>query len=249
MIKGILFFGSDYVKKTAFLQFIIITLVAVLIITLDVSYYSVFKGGYASAGSRVIIIDAGHGGMDGGAVGNNTGVLEKNINLSIAKKLKGYLEQQGDTCIMIREVDEGLYSEEGTIRQKYNENLRNRKEIIKENKADLFISVHLNHFPQAQYYGAQVFYLKGDDNSKRLGRIAQEELIKVLGRDNKRVEKPSDSYYMLNNNKVPSIIVECGFLSNPEEEKLLSDSEYQNKIAWAIYSGIMRYFSETQNMN
>lgn len=231
-------------RKTVFLQFVIVALVAVLMIVIDLSYNSVFKSQNTGAGSRVIIIDAGHGGMDGGAVGDSTGVLEKNINLSIAKKLKGYIEQQGDTCIMIREVDEGLYSEEGTIRQKYHENLRNRKEIIKENKADLFISIHLNHFTQAQYSGAQVFYLKGDENSRRFGKAIQEELIKVLGKDNKRVEKPADSYYILKDNKVPSIIVECGFLSNPEEEKLLNNSEYQNKIAWAIYSGIVRYFAE-----
>jgi N-acetylmuramoyl-L-alanine amidase len=237
------------VRKTAFLQFVIIALIAVLIIVLDLSYYNVFKTQFSGVGSRVIIVDAGHGGMDGGAIGNNSGVLEKNINLSIAKKLKAYIEEQGDTCIMIREVDEGLYSEEGTIRQKYNENLRNRKQIIKESNADMFISIHLNHFPQAQYYGSQVFYLKGDEGSKRLGRLAQEELIKVLDRGNKRVEKPSDTYYMLNDNGIPSIIVECGFLSNPEEEKLLNDSTYQNKIAWAIYTGAMRYFAESQDKN
>jgi N-acetylmuramoyl-L-alanine amidase len=233
------------VKKVLFLQIVTVILVAVLTVILDVSYFNVFTHTLEKSGNKVIIVDAGHGGMDGGAVGRN-GTIEKDINLSIAKKLKSYIEEHGDTCIMIREVDEGLYSQEGTVRHKKNEDLKNRKEIIKEHDADMFISIHLNYFPQAQYYGAQVFYPKGDESSQRLAKLTQEELVRILDRNNKRVEKPSDTYYILNGNKVPSIIVECGFLSNPEEENLLKNEEYQNKIAWSIYCGIVRYFTEPE---
>jgi N-acetylmuramoyl-L-alanine amidase len=233
------------VKRSFAVPLVIVALIATLIVILDTSYLSVFKQKMELIGSRVIIIDAGHGGMDGGASGRN-GVLEKNINLAISQKLKAYIEEHGDTAVMIREIDEGLYSNHGTVRNKKNEDLKNRKNIIKEYNADLFISIHLNSFPQAQYYGAQVFYQKGEEKSQRLAKLAQEELIKILDKNNKRVEKSSDSYYMLKGNTVPSIIVECGFLSNPNEEKLLQDEDYQNKIAWAIYSGIMRYFTEPE---
>lgn len=218
-------------------------LIVALIVLINVAYYNGFSEKIFSHGSRVIIVDAGHGGMDGGAIGK-TGTIEKGINLDIAKKLKAYIEQHGDTCIMIREVDEGLYSEYGTIRNKKNEDLRNRKQIISQNKATAFISIHLNSFPQSKYSGAQVFYPKRDKESERMAKLTQDELRNTLNKDNNRVEKPSDTYYILKGNGIPSILVECGFLSNPTEEALLRDEKYQNKIAWAIYRGMMRYFTE-----
>jgi N-acetylmuramoyl-L-alanine amidase len=191
----------------------------------------------------VVVLDAGHGGIDGGAIGKN-GTLEKDINLSLALKLKAYIEEHGDTCIMIREVDEALYSEYGRTGTRKADDLKKRKDIIRENRGDIFISIHLNSFPQSQYYGAQVFYPKDDDKSKRFAKLTQDELLKILDRNNKRTEKATDSYYIINNNSIPSILVECGFLSNPEEELLLNDKNYQNKIAWAIYCGILRYKNE-----
>lgn len=221
----------------------IVALIAVLVVIFDYTFIHVFVNHRHTVGNRVIIIDAGHGGIDGGAIGKS-GTIEKNINLDISKKLKGYIESGGDTCIMIREVDEGLYGEYGTIRNKKNEDLRNRKDIIKQYRADIFVSIHLNSFPQSQYYGAQVFYPKDSEDSQILAKKVQEELVTILNRGNKRVEKQSDNYYLLKDNPVPSILIECGFLSNPEEERLLKDSEYQNKIAWAAYKGIIRYFTE-----
>lgn len=228
--------------KKRFLSLTVIILVALLIVILDVSYFTFLKISKVKS-VKVVIIDAGHGGIDGGAVGKS-GVIEKNINLAIAKKLKGYIESSGDMCIMIREVDEGLYSQEGTIGNKKVEDLKNRKNIIRENRADIFISIHLNSFPQSQYYGAQVFYQRGDEESKKLAKFVQDELLKVLDRNNKRIEKESDTYFILKGNKIPSLIVECGFLSNPEEESLLQQEDYQNKISWAIYCGIEKYFME-----
>lgn len=222
---------------------IISLLLAFIIIAFNYTYISAFISSYSVKGSRVIIIDAGHGGIDGGAVGKS-GTIEKVINLSIAQKIKAYIEGHGDTCIMVREVDEGLYSEYGTIRNKKQEDLKKRKDIIREYDADIFISIHLNSFPQSQYYGAQVFYMRGDEKSEALAKKIQEELIKTLDRNNKRAAKPAENYFLLDSNSIPSILVECGFLSNPEEERLLNDEGYQNKIAWAIYSGLMKYFDE-----
>ena len=225
---------------------IISLLFALIIIAFNYTYISAFINSYNVKGSRVIIIDAGHGGIDGGAVGKS-GTIEKVINLSIAQKIKAYIEEHGDTCIMVREIDEGLYSEYGTVRNKKQQDLKNRKDIIREYDADIFISIHLNSFPQSQYYGAQVFYMRGDEKSEALAKKIQEELIKTLDRNNKRTAKPSDNYFLLDGNSIPSILVECGFLSNPEEERLLNDDGYQNKIAWAIYSGLMKYFNEFKN--
>ncbi|CDF58850.1 N-acetylmuramoyl-L-alanine amidase CwlD [Thermobrachium celere] len=191
--------------------------------------------------NRVIIIDAGHGGIDPGAIGRD-GTIEKDINLSISLKLKAYLEDAGFTCIMIREVDEGLYSEYGRVRDKKNEDLRNRRQFIKKYKADLFISIHLNFFPESQYYGAQVFYPKNDSKSEEIAKLIQSELIKTLNRGNKREAKGTNDIYVIRDNEIPSVLVECGFLSNYEEEQLLKREDYQNKIAWAIFKGISTYY-------
>lgn len=192
--------------------------------------------------NKVIMIDPGHGGIDPGAVGR-TGVLEDEINLQIGLKLRKLIEQFGGIGLMIREDDSGLYSEgSARIREKKNEDLRERHKMINESDADIFISIHLNFFPQSQYYGAQCFYNKGDEEGKKLAELIQAELIDVIKNNNIRKAKSIDTVYLLKNNKMPSVLVECGFLSNPEEERLLKDENYQEKLAWAIFMGIMKYF-------
>lgn len=123
-----------------------------------------------------------------------------------------------------------------------NEDLRNRKYFIKKYGGDAFISIHLNSFPDSRYYGAQVFYSKGDLEAEKIAKSIQYELIKTLNRGNKREAKESNDIYVIRDNKIPSVLVECGFLSNQEEELLLQSDEYQNKIAWAIFKGISTYF-------
>ena len=233
-------------KRAFVLDIIIGVFIVMLIVTLNYNYLDVFLGKIALNHSKVIMIDAGHGGIDGGAVGSG-GTYEKYINLSISKKLKGYLESHGYTCVMVRETDEGLYSPTGSIRDKYREGSKNRKEIIKEFNCDVLLSIHLNKFSEAQYYGAQVFYLKDDPKSQKLAMLVQNSLKEVINRGNTRVEKPSNSYYLLKGNTIPSIIVECGFLSNQEEELLLKDDSYQNKLAWSIYIGLIKYLKSPEN--
>ncbi|MDD4835394.1 MAG: N-acetylmuramoyl-L-alanine amidase, partial [Lutispora sp.] len=128
------------------------------------------------------------------------------------------------------------------IRDKKNEDLRTRHELINSSGADIFISVHLNSFPQSQYYGAQSFYQKGDEEGKKIAELIQNELVEVIKNKNIRKAKSIDTVYILKNKKMPGALVECGFLSNSQEEKLLQEDKYQEKIAWSIFMGIMRYF-------
>lgn len=174
-----------------------------------------------------------------------TGITEEEVNLKIALKLRRLIEQGGGTAIMIREDDSGLYTEGGNGKEtRKNEDLKNRHFIINNSDADMFISIHLNSFPQSQYYGAQTFYLQGDEKSGKLAEIIQNELIKTLDRGNQRKAKATDSVYILKDNLIPGALVECGFLSNHEEEELLDDDHYQEKVAWSIFVGIVKYMEQ-----
>lgn len=193
--------------------------------------------------NKVIVVDAGHGGIDGGAVSRG-GIYESHINLEIALKLRRLLEQSGAIVILTRDTDMGLYSDRGRIRDKKNEDLRNRKDLINSSEADILISIHLNAFPQTQYYGAQTFYPKDSEKSKKLAELIQEELLRVLNNDNHRVSKVKSDIYLMQETKLPTVLVECGFLSNPMEERLLQQPTYQEKVAWSVYIGVLRYFQE-----
>lgn len=233
-MRGIIL--SILAKKIAFL------IMAVFIIVALNSIYSRVKGSFSiPVNNKVVIIDAGHGGRDSGASGKN-GTKEKDINLEIAKRLKKYIEEGGGVAIMIREEDNGLYSVDSPNKKK--EDMKNRKQIINDSNADMLVSIHLNSFPQSQYYGAQVFYFYNSKISQHLAKIMQQELKRVLNRNNDRMEKSTKEYFILKDNNIPSVLVECGFLSNDEEEKLLSLPEYQEKIAWSMYIGIIRFFTE-----
>lgn len=200
---------------------------------------------YMPVVNKIIVLDAGHGGIDPGAMNKDNTILEKDVNLEITKKLRDLLESSGATVIMTREKDVSLYQEDGnkTIRQKYNENLKNRKKIIDESNADIFVSIHLNAFEQSKYSGAQTFYPKGKDDGKELAQFIQDELKRVVDKENNRKIKPRDDIYLLKNTNMPSVLIECGFLSNEKESQLLADSKYQDKIAWAIYVGIQKYLA------
>lgn len=183
--------------------------------------------------NQVVIIDAGHGGFDPGAIGES-GVKEDEINLAIALKLQKFIEQSGGIAIMTRVENEGV----GSTKK---EDMRIRKMIRDTSSGNIFISIHLNSFPQSNCKGAQSFYAN-DENSKRLAEKIQKNMVDLLEPDNSRVAKKLTDVYLLKNVTIPSVIIECGFLSNSKEEKLLQDSEYQSKVAMAIYLGITEYF-------
>ncbi|MFZ5353429.1 MAG: N-acetylmuramoyl-L-alanine amidase CwlD [Bacillota bacterium] len=190
--------------------------------------------------NMVVIIDAGHGGRDPGASGS-LGTVEEQINLEIALKLRRLIEQAGGLALMIREDDYGLYTE-GRDHNRKREDLLNRHKLINESGANILVSIHLNYFPQPQYYGAQTFYNRNDIKGKKLAELVQKELIKTLNRGNDRVAKPIDTVFLLRDNVMPGVLIECGFLSNYEEELLLREDHYQEKIAWSIFCGIVKYF-------
>ena len=189
----------------------------------------------------VIAIDPGHGGFDPGAIGTS-GEGEKNINLAIALKLKHLIESTGGEIIMTRESDVGLCGSEGSIRQRKNEDLNNRKKILNNTDADAFISIHLNSFKQdASVKGAQVFYIGNNEASQAIATSIQKEICEIADPTNKRVAHAIKDVYIMKDCSIPGVIVECGFLSNAAEEHLLQSEEYQEKMAWAIFSGIYQY--------
>jgi len=191
--------------------------------------------------SDCIMIDVGHGGFDSGKVGVN-GELEKDINLQIALKLKKTLEDQGMSVIMTREEDKGLY-DEGASNKKA-QDLQRRCDLINEKKPLMTISIHQNSYTSPQIKGAQVFYYTTSAESQKLAEIIQKTLIEQVDPDNHREAKPNDSYYMLKRTSSVIVIVECGFLSNPEEAAKLTDEEYQQKLVEAICQGAFQYMEK-----
>lgn len=196
---------------------------------------------WAVAG-RVIVIDPGHGGVDGGAVGK-TGVTEKELNLQVARRLGRLLSEAGAAVILTREKDEDLADPdtEGLLERK-RQDLMRRVSLVRDSKADLLISIHVNSFPSPRWWGVQTFYWRESEEGRKLAEAIQEELIRVLG--NNRRKAKGEVFYLLENVDVPAVMVEMGFISNPREEQLLQDPVYQEKIARAIYGGVVRYFAQ-----
>ena len=235
-------------KLTKKIIFGIISLVIVIVSVIEVKTASEEVIKIMPITNKTIIVDAGHGGIDPGSMTDDQSVKEKDVNLKITKKVKELLEASGAMVILTRNDDTSLYTEQvgKTIRQKYNENLKNRKKIIQESSADMFISIHLNKFQESKYYGAQTFYPAGKEDDKQLASYIQGELKRVVDKTNNRKIKSTNDIYLIKDNEIPSTLIECGFLSNDKEAKLLNDEEYQDQIAWAIYVGIQKYFSETE---
>ena len=191
---------------------------------------------------KTIVIDAGHGKPDEGAE-SSTGTTEAETNLKIALKLQNLLEQSGSSVVLTRSDENAIYDIDAkTLRQKKISDIHNRVKIGNESSADIFVSIHLNKIPQQQYDGWQTFYKEGSENGQKLAVSIQNNLNKAIQKENNRVAKTIDNIYIIKHVEIPIAIVECGFLSNPEEEKLLLQDEYQNKLAWGIYNGIIDYF-------
>ena len=192
--------------------------------------------------NKVIIIDAGHGVPDEGAESSN-GTTEAQTNLKIALKLQTLLEQSGATVILTRSDENSIYDlDSKTLKQKKISDIHNRVKIGNESSADIFVSIHLNKIPQQQYYGWQTFYKDGDQASIKLAKALQNNLNEAIQKENKRVAMKLNTVYIMKHVEIPISIVECGFLSNPEEEKQLLEDSYQDRLAWGIYNGIMDYF-------
>ena len=164
---------------------------------------------------------------------------EKDINIDIAQKLCLFLEEAGADVYFTRRDDEALG-------QTKSEDMKKRISVVDESNADIMISIHQNAYPSENVKGAQTFYFKGSDGGKALAEKIQASLISALDEKNKRTAKENTSYYIIKNTEIPSVIIECGFLSNPDEEKKLNTEEYRLKTAWAIFDGIREYFNESE---
>jgi len=192
--------------------------------------------------NKVIVLDAGHGKPDEGAQSSN-GTTEAETNLKITLKVQSLLEQSGATVVLTRSDENAIYDlDKTTLRQKKISDIHNRVKIGNESSADIFVSIHLNKISQQQYYGWQCFYKQNDEKSTALAKSLQENLNDSIQKENKRVSMKLDNVYIIKHVEIPISIVECGFLSNPEEETQLLSDDYQNRLAWGIYNGIIDYF-------
>ena len=235
-----------YLKKLIFVVLPLIISILIFIYTLTFhNSVNAVKETEQNANQPIVIIDAGHGGFDGGAVSDD-GTVEKDINLSIALYLQEYLAIFNIKTIMIRETDcsvedNGL----NTIRQKKTSDLHNRMKIMEETDNAIFVSIHQNKFPDGKYSGTQVFYSpKTKDESQVLAQTIQDYIVNTLQKDNERqIKECGTSVFLMYNAVKPAVLVECGFLSNYEETQRLKSSEYQKKIAFCIAMGIQNYLS------
>ena len=183
----------------------------------------------------VIVIDPGHGGEDPGKVGVND-VLEKDLNLQVAQKVQKLMDEAGIEIVMTREDD--------NVPTAKKKDLEERIQLINSTNPTLALCIHQNSYPDAAIKGAQVFYYTPSEEAKEAATIVQEEL-RTVDPSNTRAIKANDTYYMLKNTKVPTIIVECGFLTNPEEAEKLTNEEYQDQLAKAICNGIIKWLDKS----
>lgn len=189
---------------------------------------------------RVIVVDAGHGGPDGGAVGGDT--VEKALNLAIARDLRDYLQESGALVVMTRDSDEDLADADYTGRHKTQDLLR-RADLIEKAHPDAVISVHMNAIPSSRWHGAQTFFYPKSVENERFARLIQDSIRKTLNNTD-RYAKPIGHVYLLKKASPPAALVEVGFLSNPNERSMLVRESYQKKVATAISVGILRYFTD-----
>lgn len=229
----------------------IIAIITAFLIILSAMLYLTFMANFSAAEAssmpimqKTVIIDAGHGGDDGGAIGID-GTVEKDINLDIALKLEKILKFYGFNVIMTRTqdvmtCDDGLDS----LRKRKISDIHNRFELMRKNPDAIFISVHQNKFEDSSQHGTQVFYSGNDERSKELAEAIQTSVTLTLQRKNDRVVKKSGSgIYLLYHAKIPAVLVECGFISNSDEVKKLKDESYRMKLAILIADGLLKYLS------
>lgn len=224
--------------KTAQLLMTILFLFLIYVLSRQAAALVLASSASAQTAPPTVVIDSGHGGNDPGKIGVD-GSLEKDLNLTIARKLKYYLETSGVQVIMTRDSDTGLYKE--TDSHKKTADLKARCQLINDTAPALTISIHQNSYHEESVSGGQVFYYRSSEKGKRLAELLQKRFDYVLGEKNRRLAKPNGNYYLLLHVKCPIVIVECGFLSNRREAALLGDKEYQDKLAWTIHLGILEY--------
>lgn len=214
---------------------------------------ALFRGAVETAGEGIttqqrpaIVIDAGHGGMDGGTT-SCTGVLESGINLDIARRLEAMLGLLGYDTVMTRTTADSIAKEGQTIRQQKQSDLRNRAKIVNGQPSAILVSIHQNHFPDSKYWGPHVYYAP-DSVSQALAQAMQSGLNRCLAPKSNRTCKAADGVWLMQHIQCPGILIECGFLSNPTEEALLREPEYQKKLCGAITAALVNYIEEFSSL-
>ena len=241
-------YGSSFAFGYAlgFAIFCIISALISLIFILPMMNFSLpHPSANASAKADLtIVIDAGHGGEDGGCEGN--GLVEKNLNLDIALALADMLEKEGVNVVLTRETDILLYDPTSNYEgKKKAQDVRKRLEITKSCENPVLVSIHMNYFAQTQYSGLQVWYSKNDPNSRVLANLVQGKVKSEIQPNNKRtIKESSSSIFLLHNATFPAILIECGFLSNKDEALALGDAKYRQKLTKVIFDSIMDYISQ-----
>lgn len=237
--------------KTAVVAVILVFIILLIIFAIYAKHKNDAIGVFSQNPlKQTIIVDAGHGGADGGAIGVD-GTIEKEINLQIANKLRCILQLYGYNVIMTREDDDSIHDESAkTIRQKKVSDIHNREKIIIENPDAVFISIHQNKYSDASVHGTQVFYSKNNPLSPSLAQNVQNSIVDNMQKDNyKKIKKSGTEIYLLYHSQIPSIMVECGFVSNSNDLSDLKDGEYQLKLAESIADGILNYYKEQDENN
>ena len=231
-------------KKVLATCFVVGVVLLFLMMTYKMNQRESFQQWNLPLAGKVIIIDPGHGGVDGGAAFK--GVIEKNITLPISLKLRDYLQEQGALVLMTREKDGDLADPDSkSIRERKRTDLIKRTKFINESEADFYISIHANAFPEGSSKGAQTFFSPKFSENKQAAKLIQAELVHNL-KNTKRQAKPLENVYLVKNAKKPGVLVEVGFLSNEQERLSLQSEIYQNDIALSIYTGVIRYFLNEQ---
>lgn len=229
-----------YIKRRSVL-IIGVLLITALTFIMCFSALSKSPAGEATASKIKVVLDAGHGGIDGGVIGVNSGIKESDLNLIITKKVEKYLSDSGISVVLTRSTEAGLY---GVATKNFKKlDMEKRKEIILKAQPNLVVSIHMNKYSLSTRRGAQVFYKAGDENGKLLAQSLQ-SVFNAMPEATRECSILSGDYYILKCNKFPSVIAECGFLSSPEDEALLITEEYQDKIANSIYKGIIGYLAQ-----
>lgn len=224
---------------------IISALISLILIIPMINFSFPLPSNSVVANSNItIVLDAGHGGEDGGAQGN--GLIEKDLNLDITLRVATLLREQGVNVVLTRDTDVLLYDKNSNYegKKKY-QDVRKRLEIAKEQENPVLVSIHMNYFSQTKYSGLQVWYSKNDSSSKILANGIQSNIKAALQPNNKRVTKQAtSSIFLLHNATFPAVLIECGFLSNPDEARSLGDADYRQKLANVIFKSIMDYISQ-----
>ena len=227
-------------KRISFI--LIMILISVISFSISSNTQNTIETVSLPVSGRTIVLDAGHGFPDQGAE-NSKMVTEASLNLKITQKVQTLLEQSGCNVILTRADENGIYDlDSNTLREKKVSDIKNRVKIGNESSAEAFISIHLNKIPKSKYYGWQTFFKQNNEKSEQLAKSIQEELNSSIQKENKRESLKITGKYIIEHVEIPIAIIECGFLSNPEEEKQLLEDSYQDKLAWGIYNGIIDYF-------